>query len=780
MQAKLLLRVRAIGLLGLALLSLIVSMAMTNQRVDAAPGDSCKVVLSLDVSDTMNERGPGFIAQIKAIFEAGDEATGTGGLGNRDDIDVALWTFSHADNAAAMNPNFINYVPTNAPAGSADYNRFMNNTEGVESIRFTGGYTNYAQGFGYNATRPAGQPFINSNFTLTRNPSTAIGGVINSNPDLFILLTDGQPNHPGTTSGVNPHEPDISNGNPAAMRAAVEAKQRYLAGTEFAGGFINPDRDEDTQTLAEVINGNPDSTADNIGEVTETATLSKFIIERIRAACEGSATNSNLTPVVGGGGVIVGSTKPEFSYNVTNASTSDPGGSNWRIMDLVLKPGASWACLGSGGGSSCDNIPSCAVIQSRIGSSNVTDCKDSTADAGGSSGNTGIIAPTGLPVSVRPTGPAEFQESWELGTQVCRVLVLVTPAQGVSNRVHGACAVIGKPPLVQVQGGDVRVGKASRNDTTDAGRYAGVYSSRFKLDGTEAPLPNGLVFGSWVEYGVMAPGVIRNTASLAAYRGGYDRGVTGDCKLEINKLTFANMTSSGSCGDYDGNTGKLLDVTSKFALDSAAPQSAGAGRTLNVTDANGKYRYTGTGTVTLTTSGDIGSGKHVYVYAPDATVTITGRVAYADGRYSTIAQIPQVVIVAKNINIMHSVTRVDAWLVAEGSTNGSGVVNTCTGPSGVTPRSFIGADRECRDQLVVNGPVIARELQLWRTAMYRDGVCKADTSGYRDNLTDCTKRVDRPAEIFNLPGSTILWALSQLTSAGGVRSGQVVEAPPIY
>src|SRR5690606_8287154 len=118
--------------------------------------------------------------------------------------------------------------------------------------------------------------------------------------------------------------------------------------------------------------------------------------------------------------------------------------------------------------------------------------------------------------------------------------------------------------------------------------------------------------------------------------------------------------------------------------------------------------------------GNIPRGRSVTIVA-SGTVTISGNITYTEDTLGSINDIPQVVIVANNINIQDNVSRVDAWLVAENT------INTCANVTGNL------TSEKCNTALEVNGPVVTDHLLLNRTA----------GSGSGDESDD-------PAERFNL------------------------------
>lgn len=148
----------------------------------------------------------------------------------------------------------------------------------------------------------------------------------------------------------------------------------------------------------------------------------------------------------------------------------------------------------------------------------------------------------------------------------------------------------------------------------------------------------------------------------------------------------------------------------------------------------------------MTAVGDLALGDISEILVPgqtrrtivvNGTLTITSDLEYAN-LASSIARIPRVVLVADNIVIDESVTRIDPWLVSR-----SGSISTCS-EKGFTSFASPGLldSGQCGNQLVFNGPVIAPRVFLYRTHDTVNG---------------------EPAEIFNLRASNIL---SSYTGSG--------------
>ena len=259
------------------------------------------------------------------------------------------------------------------------------------------------------------------------------------------------------------------------------------------------------------------------------------------------------------------------------------------------------------------------------------------------------------------------------------------------------------------------------------------------------------IYGSWGEYGIAATGVVKGIGSGSAFAG---RGLSHAtlCSYSFLILTNANGTGTNcsstptpTLGNF--NTSRIIpDVAGTFPKSLATGSLAG---NVNVTGLNGVYD--GTGNINIT-GGTIAKGQSAIINATGSTVTISGNPTYATDAMNSIDEIPQLVIIADNINIIGDVTQVDAWLVTKGS------VNTCSDVA----KADINAVR-CDKQLVVNGPVMAGRLLLYRTF----GSGNAEDSG-------------TPAEIFNLRPDAYLWGLSRAASSGRIETTYQTELPPRF
>ena len=752
----------------LAVLSLTGTVS-SGHRVAAASG-TCKVLLSLDVSGSIGQSWSTFAAQVKSLLHTGtnpQDATGN----PRNDVELGFMTFSHFPDSTDFNKSYSNgYVKTNSGPGTPGVIDFET---ALDNVSLDAGLTNYAQGFGYNAKQRGGTD--NNNFDLYLSTNPAIGKLIHpvdslrGEPDLVILLTDGQPNAPGLVDA----EGFVYNfdGNDAAVRAAIAAREQYVH-AKFAGAYINSDAADAVENLVRIIPDDPVTHGSNVASLRINGTLNNFINDNISHYCGPDVIASyNLQPVVtlsaNSSSFIVSGSSPQFDYNVIHSGTD--ASTSWEIYDVQISSSAGIGTtpFNCGGVSNpyCDtdamDADGCAYIYTLIGGAgNGNRCSRSMDEGGvGNSGNLSNISQS-METIYSGRSAAIDDANLSTGTRICRILRLSRPTESGRPvyRLSGACVAVGKTPLIQVLGGDIRVGRYFAGDNEDgSAASSGIYTSTTKgtVEGVET------MFGSWVEYGALAPGPIVNFASRSGYSGGFPTSSlmhpSSGCPIEVNRLTFAN-NGTAHCGDLKQSMGLIPDVVAALrSWTQVVDSNVVSALQLGAASAPGMYKNTNntSGGITIGASEITSGAGHTYiVYAPNKTVTIAGNITikdYATQEYESINDIPQVIIIAKNIHIDKDVTNIDAWLIAQGG-GSDGVINTCVG---YTP-PFSG--RVCTEQLYINGPVMARQLLPWRTVA---------------NATD------QPAETINLPASSLLWAISQ-TKPNRIQTTYTTELPPFF
>lgn len=415
---------------------------------------------------------------------------------------------------------------------------------------------------------------------------------------------------------------------------------------------------------------------------------------------------------------------------MTNAGPTKSQATTWQVTQFVVSPGGAIPHL-------ADFAPNasapCAYYKT-----NVVSC----ASPYNGYKATGVFnaSTAGKVVNLKTTLSATSYVVADVpvGSHVCFALSVKPYTEGNAtdwNHSKPICIVVSKSPSVQVLGGDLRVGSGFIGNTDVASQVH-----------TRVTIKTNTSYGSWGEYGIIAAGTISGMSSGSAYSGGLV--CTTNCSTA--NMSFANTPT---VGNYAPTT-KIPDVAAAFTVTPSTPTFS------NLGDASQRRLEKASGNVTIT-GGTINKGDWLVINAPTSTVTIKGDINYENTPLSLITDIPQLVIIANQINIEGNVKNIDAWLIASGTT---GTINTCTNWQGanITPTQDI-SSKICSDSLVINGPVMAKKLFLRRTA----GAGTAAQSG-------------DPAEVINLRADAYLWAIAQSSKSARLETTYSADLPPRF
>lgn len=693
----------------------------------AVPG-VCHATMILDRSGSIDANEMNRMrSQIRRLFEP---------TGLYDDkINLAFWTFSN-DLGNDYNSPFHGFVSSRGVNSS--FNSRLN-------AILSGGNTNYEQAFAYNGN--------------TRNP--ALNDIVEAS-DILVFMTDGEPNSPigGIFGGLTPEE--------AGRQAAIK---HLNAGRVIIGGSIGSSDaqrkvinyvvsgDRNNYSSSFVISGNFDDLAAKLKQQIDTKCAELFPpcqynpnLPPESPDCKPpESTPYSLTPgVTASNTVISGSDSAGFTYKVDNDSTaaaSDP--TKWSVTRLVVDRGQTVDPLYYAAGEAYRDGYGCANLRALVGGKATCDEAITSGTRGFGPGSTTLT-----PSELGPVGTTTVDDSWQVGTKLCYVLVIEKPTQRDSptNRhSRAACVVVGKRPTVQVHGGDLVVGRYFKASDVSQTSSANVKGNLTAKSGSI-----NKTFGSWVEYGIFAPGVVSGVASASGLAEGYGGAVAANPDL-WSKLTFANTL--GEYGHYTSTTnmGPVTNTAEYFLRGRAIARDL---TSVSEVAINGADAATGlyqkpNGNLALDAS-TLEKGKLVIVSVPEGTVTIRGNLSYAAGPYGSMNEIPQLIIIARNIVINSNVTNVDAWLLAQGGDGSGGSINTCDFAGMLT-------SEVCNAPLRVNGPVMAKDLQLRRTGGSGVGNASGDA-----------------AEVFNLRADAYLWSYREGRSSVRAQTTYTTELPPQF
>lgn len=302
----------------------------------------------------------------------------------------------------------------------------------------------------------------------------------------------------------------------------------------------------------------------------------------------------------------------------------------------------------------------------------------------------------------------------------------VGPYKSYWVNFDAACRTIAKKPSTAVwnsslmSAGGARTSLAYRYDDARMGLVAGGQ--------------NRTLYGSWSEFlDVISGNVTGLTSGSTLAIGSKRHNGTEICRDVMSNNNSPLTIANSDCGNL-GHSGVYNNTTFITRLNTYLKNNS----SVNHITAN-QLGTNMTGTNVVHHSGDL---------------NITSNITTAPGPYSSIYQIPQVIIFVDggNVNISSNVTQIDAWIIAP-----NGTINTCSDfQNGATEADAIGrASGYCTNQLVFNAPVMAGGLRLYRSFGSDPNI------GYRFGTFGAPSSKQASGEVFNLRADTYLWAYAQ-------------------
>ena len=306
------------------------------------------------------------------------------------------------------------------------------------------------------------------------------------------------------------------------------------------------------------------------------------------------------------------------------------------------------------------------------------------------------------------------------------------------------CALIGKKPSIQVWGAGLYTANKIALPLAEKRIVNGVLNDLGLETEFRGTATANVAFGSWVEQNIVANGLVAHLASGAAdglagsmvsrtkdgLDGSYSSSALGsDVDCVLSPLTMPNDKCS-VVSSPGGTAGSMNKPTDKSAITARFVEG-------NNADFMVHNECSISGTPSF-------AEKKTHVYKCDNKFTISGDVAYFDNTYTSLIDVPKIIIHAKNIEIGCGVSQVDAVLIADDT------VNTCNNDD---VNSI-----ERANQLVINGSVIANKMVANRTY----GGARGANSGV-------------PAEIVNYDTSLYLWGSPRADVSGSGKLETVYQ-----
>ena len=288
------------------------------------------------------------------------------------------------------------------------------------------------------------------------------------------------------------------------------------------------------------------------------------------------------------------------------------------------------------------------------------------------------------------------------------------------------CLIVSKQPTTQVHG-------------------AGLILPRGGTKGSLTKRPDGTQYGSWMEYDILAA---RRADTVVASNAGHLINLGLATQSQWHQLTIANTPELGLFGT-NLPTNRAQVIRDHYLNLAKAHTLTGSSLVINLSSYayTNKLNYLYHNGSSLRLTGTLPANRSLVIIQDGGDVVIEGNLTYAKQTgFATAADYSQLIIIANNGNILinDNVTRVEAWLVALGSNQNQGRLQTCrrldtNTNTWITSTANV---HTCTNQLVVNGPVITDYVDLLRT--------------YGNDVTKGT--LGQPAEIFNFRPDAYLWA----------------------
>ena len=335
------------------------------------------------------------------------------------------------------------------------------------------------------------------------------------------------------------------------------------------------------------------------------------------------------------------------------------------------------------------------------------------------------------------------------------------------------CGTSAKKPTMQVWGGSVLA-------------TGGINTSYTK------EVSSGKYFGSWGDFSLISGGEIKKMASGAAFSGG--RALSSETAIcDYSPLTIANENCSEDNGSTLGQATLVRDdskfytriknnlipakaentyYTKGYGFESFSFLSESFGAAYPAGSKIELYykpsSVLGSDTLQVPTSTRLGSGgsqpnitnswNNAAIFYSPGNMEVTRNMVTTANNISALSDISTFILIADgDIIIDQDVTRLDAWIIAQGT------LNTCS-INGVaqTPGSSDFNSDTCSQLLEINGPVYADNIVLSRTS-------GADYSS-----------LSSPAERIDYNSSFLLWSYFQSSRGKFPQTVYLKELSPRY
>lgn len=321
------------------------------------------------------------------------------------------------------------------------------------------------------------------------------------------------------------------------------------------------------------------------------------------------------------------------------------------------------------------------------------------------------------------------------GSQICRSLTVTPASASVGTRTSSLfCVTIVKTPYVHFMGGDVWAGGGFADST------GACTNGLARITTSSRTMAGGNYAGSMVEYAAFSLGAVSNFGSASkALVTGAPAGPTALARA----LTFSN--SQAVPGNFASPQHCIKDFAAEYASVTATCPSS-----INVS-APGTTPCRRSGGTTIGV-GTLPAGSR-QVYVIDGNVNITGSGINYPATYASAQDIPSLVVISSgDILVDASVRNLSGIFISRGT------FFTCQ-------EKPLLQNGVCNQEFNVNGAIIARRLDLYRT-----GGAEGSTVAARQ----------APAEMIKLSPEVFLNNALNDSSSTVITTSQVRELPPRF
>lgn len=552
-------------------------------------------------------------------------------------------------------------------------------------------FKHYIKNANVNTYYPDGANYTNSSFQRTATPKWTVRQSLDFVNTTTNIASGSTKINYDTNPMVNSNNPlpptntfrvDIGKQRQVCQNLNSSAKITFTDVVR-SDGLTDSNKDRNTRwDSTGVLSGSTDS-----NRVCATIIYPRIFDTSVTSSISGPPVYTGETATIGGKVALSQNSAPTPDDTVIRivAFTLRPEytASSDKLKPTIVPHNNIPANLGSASPAQLESY-----FRNLLGSSNITAFKaDYAAKTGSISGSKSISATASVPDEI-------------VGTKLCTATLTnykdnpggdiddVLKNKQVWNISGISCSPIAKKPNFQVW----------NNGLYTSGNISASVSKKYLNSTLFTPITSDKrIFGSWDEQAAIAKGNINGFSSGATLGyGGYNMskpgGNTQTDPKQLSPLTISNstVTSFGNSGVDSDATALLSRIVTRFAPDNIPNE-----------------------------------------------MTISNNITLPNNENLSAKDLSQNIIFAKNkINIADNVTRIDAWLIVL-----DGEIDTCTDSQG-KPIPLSGST--CNKQLLINGPILAKKLNLHRTAGAGSGNASID-----------------PAEIFNLRPDTYLWGYSQ-------------------